>query len=65
MDVAVENAAEIHPDLIRRTCGGWLAIAPSSAKIKVGVTAATESEAIEKFRFVYGRWVEILLSENT
>jgi hypothetical protein len=65
MNVAIENANEIRPDLVRRTCGGWLAIAPSTAKISIGVTASTEDEAIEKFRFVYSRWIEILSAEST
>jgi hypothetical protein len=65
MDAAIENAAEIRPDLIRRTSGGWLAVSPSTAKIRIGATAATENEAVEKFRFVYSRWIEILNSEGT
>jgi hypothetical protein len=59
MNVTIENAAEIRPDLMRRTCGGWLAVAPSSAKIRIGATGTTEAEAIETFRFVYSRWIEL------
>lgn len=65
MNVAIENAAEIQPYLMRRTCGGWLAVAPSSALFQIGVTAMTEKEAVEQFRFEYSRWVELLKSENT
>lgn len=51
---------EVKPDLIRRTTGGWMAISPSKCSISIGVTAATEDEAIEKFRFEFSRWLEIL-----
>jgi hypothetical protein len=65
MNAIDQNAAEIRPDLVRRTCGGWLAIAPNTALVHVGVTASTEDEAKEKFRFVYNRWIEILSAEST
>lgn len=59
MNVVIENATEIQPHLLRRTSGGWLAVAPSTALFRVGVTALTENEAVEKFRFEYGKWVEL------
>jgi hypothetical protein len=49
----------IRPDLVRRTMGGWLAIAPSGALFRIGVTALTEEEARDKFCSVYNRWIEI------
>lgn len=49
----------VNPNLIRRTGGGWLAVAPKGALFSIGVTASTESEAKEKFCFVYNRWIEI------
>jgi hypothetical protein len=51
---------EIRPDLIRRTTGGWLAVSPTKCSICIGVTAPTEEEAIARFRFEFGRWLEIL-----
>lgn len=54
------SSKEIRPDLIRRTTGGWIAVSPSKCRISVGVTAPTEDEAIEGFRFVFSRWLEIL-----
>ncbi len=57
---ANSTAQEIRPDLIRRTTGGWIAVSPSKCRISVGVTASTEDEAIERFRFVFSRWLEIL-----
>lgn len=50
----------VHPDLVRRTGGGWLAIAPSGATFSIGVTAPTEEEAREKFKSVLARWFEII-----
>jgi hypothetical protein len=51
--------ALVTPDLVRRTGGGWLAIAPSGSLFSIAVTASTESEAREKFCSVYNRWIEI------
>jgi hypothetical protein len=65
MNIAIENADEIQPHLMRRTCGGWLAVAPRTALFRIGVTALTEKDVIEKFRFEYGRWVELFKLENT
>lgn len=64
MNVAIENIDKIQPYLMRRTCGGWLAVAPSTALFHIGVTALTEKEAIEKFRFEYSQWVG-LFTEKT
>lgn len=54
------NNKQIMPDLIRRTTGGWLAVSPSNCRISVGVTASTQDEAIDGFRFMFSRWLEIL-----
>jgi hypothetical protein len=55
----VENLP-IRPDVVRRTCGGWLAVAPNGTSLAIAVTAATHDAAVEKFGFVFQRWVEIL-----
>jgi hypothetical protein len=60
LNFPVENGCEIHPDLVRRACGGWLAVAPRRALVSLGVTAETQEDASEKFCFVYNRWIEIL-----
>ena len=65
MDRKDERIADVHPDLVRRTTGGWLAVSPSGSRFSLGVTAPTEREALEGFRYVFGRWVEILELENT
>jgi hypothetical protein len=53
------NHELVTSNLIRRTDGGWLVIAPLSALFSIGVTAFTESETWDKFCFVYNRWIEI------
>jgi hypothetical protein len=61
-DIQFVSNGEIVPDLMRRSCGGWLAVAPNGAKFSIGVTAATAEEAREKFCSVVRRWLEILAS---
>jgi hypothetical protein len=60
MTESLDAAAAIQPELIRRDCGGWLAVAPNGACFSMGVTAGTEEEAREKFRYVFARWLEIV-----
>jgi hypothetical protein len=47
------------PDVVRRTCGGFLAIAPTGSRFSIAVTAPTAEEAREKFRVTFNRWAEI------
>lgn len=64
MNFDVEKIGEVRPNLVRRTGGGWLAVAPSGANLSVGVTAPTEEEARLKFRSVLGRWIKILAADG-
>jgi hypothetical protein len=48
------------PVLIRRNCGGWLAVSPLEATLKIGVIAPTEDEARELFRKSVERWAQLL-----
>lgn len=48
------------PALIRRLSGGWLAVSPVDARLRIGVTAPTEEEARAAFRVELSRWFEIL-----
>ena len=50
---------EIRPDVVRRTGGGWLAVAPKGAKFVIAVTAPTQGDAQDKFGKTYSRWLEI------
>jgi hypothetical protein len=65
MDHSHKSDAVIQPDLVRRTSGGWLAIAPNGAKFPIGVTAPTAEEASERFRSSYVSWVQLLEAETT
>jgi len=60
MDGRMEGIGDIRSNLIRRAIGGWLAIAPKGSALTILVTAESEEELCEKFRFVYNRWIEIL-----
>jgi len=55
----------IQPDLFRRACGGWLALSPKGATLKIGVAAETAEEATEKFRSAFERSIQILTADRT
>lgn len=59
-----DRITEVRPKLRRRECGGWLAVCPRGAGLSFGVTAPTEQEALAKFRFSFGRWLEILKQKS-
>jgi hypothetical protein len=65
MELSRKSDYDIQPDLVRRTTGGWLAVAPKGAKFPIGVTAPTAEEAQERFRSSYNSWLLLLESENT
>jgi hypothetical protein len=46
--------------IIRRECGGYLALSISNRVPKIGVTAVTEDEACIKLNATLERWLEIL-----
>lgn len=46
----------IEPELSERVCGGWLAVTPSEAALRIGVVARTEMEARERFKQSVARW---------
>lgn len=48
------------PDLIKRHCGGWLAVAPSNSPLRIGVTGETEKDTILKYKLAAKKWVETL-----
>jgi hypothetical protein len=55
-----DRIAEVRPKIRQRACGGWIAICPRAAGLSFGVTAPTESEAADRFRFEFSRWLDIL-----
>ena len=56
----IQHSSEIAPDLVRRTSGGWLAVAPIGSRFSIAVTAPTQEEAQERFLFTYSRWVSLV-----
>ncbi len=46
--------------LLRRECGGWLAVAGPNESIKIGVTAETEEKATAEFNEAIAAWRETL-----
>jgi hypothetical protein len=60
MNATYDYLRHMEPELIARECGGWLALAPKGAAIRIGVTGATEIEAREKFSLSLDRWIENL-----
>jgi hypothetical protein len=51
---------EVHPNLIRRSYGDWLAASPHGACVSLGVTGATEQEARKNFETAIKRWFAII-----
>lgn len=60
MNDYIGKKIEISPRLIQRARGGWLAVTPDNARLRLGVTAPTENEAREEFSRAIERWTEIL-----
>jgi len=44
------------PRLVHRHCGGWLALAPEGASLKIGVSADSEDAARDKYRTAVEEW---------
>jgi hypothetical protein len=49
-----------NPRITARACGGWLAVSPEDAPIRIGVTSHSEEGAKTKFEGAYKRWLEVL-----
>ena len=60
MALNIERSSDVEPRVIRRACGGWLAVCHVETGLSMGVTAPTEAEARKKFGYVLTRWLEII-----
>jgi hypothetical protein len=49
------NAPKI-PRLVPRQCGGWLALAPPGASLRIGVWADSEEAALDKYQTAVREW---------
>jgi hypothetical protein len=54
----------LSPRIIPRKCGGWLAVSNDADPVRIGVTAASEVNAILDFQKTRDRWQAILESET-
>jgi len=46
----------MEPDLLERTDGGWLAVAPVASNLRIAVEGATREEAEEHFAAECAAW---------
>lgn len=53
----------LSPRMIRRTCGGWLAVSNDADPVKIGVEADSEMAASLAFQATRERWRAILNSD--
>ena len=60
MNIDGMSVRRIRPCLVERQCGGWLALSPPDAILRIGVVGDTEQEAREKFIAALMSWEEIL-----
>jgi hypothetical protein len=51
----MQNSIEM-PRLVPRQCGGWLALAPRGASLRIGVWADSEGAAREKYQTAVREW---------
>lgn len=51
-----------NPRLIRRACGGWLAVSRPENAIRIGVCAPSEEQARADYAGTMARWRELLAS---
>jgi hypothetical protein len=42
--------------IVQRECGGWIASGRASGTLRIGVTADSESAALERFREAVSEW---------
>lgn len=50
----------VEPRMIKRECGGWLAVSPRGCSLKIGVTGETEQGTRDQFAASFARTMQIL-----
>jgi hypothetical protein len=63
-NVAIQDGALIHPIISERACGGFLALSPQDAPVRIGVVGETAEEAQSNFAAAIARWTELLQEGN-
>jgi hypothetical protein len=61
MNSGLEILLNALPDLIERRGGGWLAISPQNSTLRIGVTGATQQDAIARFSLSIRAWIATLV----
>ena len=54
------NMQIMQPRILERFCGGWLAVSPTNATLRIGVTASSKEGALKAFSLAAKRWADIL-----
>lgn len=57
----IENAEY---EVVHRRCGGWLAFSSRGQSLRIGVTARTESEAVERYQAAAAEWLDNINAEQ-
>ena len=55
---------DVKPEVKSRVCGGWLAVSPLGASLRIGVTGESEEIAVERFTRAYKRCQSLLLTDG-
>lgn len=50
------NDTIVNPLIIKRKCGGWLAVSPARADLRIGAVGRTEEEARSNFDRLVRQW---------
>lgn len=51
-----DEIESVEPVVVRRQIGGYLAVSPTDAPLRIGVEGANESEARENFKHALDAW---------
>jgi len=54
----------LEPVLMKRACGGWLAVSPQHYSLKIAVRAVGRDEARVAYSAAFNRWKALLQSEH-
>jgi hypothetical protein len=50
-------------EVVHRRCGGWLAYSSRGRSLRIGVTAQTECEAVERYQAAVAEWINNIEAE--
>lgn len=50
------SPAGVGCEIVHHRCGGWLAYSSRDQTLRIGVTARTEGEAVERYQAAVAEW---------